>query len=104
MLGSTLRLAFRNLGRNGRRTLLTMGAIAVAQTSVLLMDGMLNGYAEQTFDTLTGPLFGHVQVHAPGWREDRAPDQSIDHIDERLRALRSLDGVETAFARAYAPA
>lgn len=104
MLGSTARMAWRNLGRNGRRTGLTLGAIAVAQTSVLLMDGMLNGYAEQMFDTLTGPLFGHVQVHAPGWREDRAPDLAIDDLDARLRALRALPGVETAFARAYAPA
>ena len=104
MLGSTVRMAWRNLGRNGRRTALTMGAIAIAQTSVLLMDGMLNGYSEQMFDTLTGPLFGHVQVHAPEWREDRAPDLAIDHIDERLAAIRGLEGVETAFARAYAPA
>lgn len=105
MLGSTtLRMAWRNLGRNVRRTGLTLGAIAIAQMSVLLLDGMMNGFLESTFDSLTGPLVGHVQVHAADWREERAPDLVIDDVDARLADIRGLDGVQSAFARAYAPA
>ncbi len=104
MIASTIRMAWRNLGRNVRRTALTLGAIAVAQASVLLLDGMMNGFLESTFDSLTGPLVGHVQVHAPDWREERAPDLAIDHVEERLAAIRAVPGVEAAFPRAYAPA
>lgn len=103
-MGSTWRLAFRNLFRNPRRTLLALGAIAVAQSSVLMLDGMLNGFAENSFDTLTGPMFGHVQVHAPEWREERAPDLAIDDLEARLAALRAVDGVDAAYARVHAPA
>jgi len=104
MFGSTLRMAWRNLGRNSRRTALTLAAIAVAQMSVLMLDGMMNGYADSTFDTLTGPLFGHVQVHAADWRDERAPDLAIEDVEARLAQIRALEGVESAFARAYAPA
>lgn len=104
MVTSTIRMAWRNLGRNVRRTALTLGAIAVAQASVLLLDGMMNGFLESSFDSLTGPLVGHVQVHAPDWREERAPDLAIDHLEDRLAAIRAVPGVEAAFARAYVPA
>ena len=43
MLGSTLRIAFRNLGRSRRRTALALAAIALAQLGVLAMNGIING-------------------------------------------------------------
>lgn len=104
MIGTTLRIAWRNLGRSRRRTALTLGAIAIAQTAVLLFNGLINARNEWTIDALTGPLMGHVQVHAPGWREEQAPDLAIDAVDERLAAIRATEGVAQAYARVYAPA
>jgi len=104
MFGSSLRLAWRNLGRNRRRTALALGAIALAQTAVLTMDGMMNGMGDSILDSLTGPMMGHVQVHAPDWREERAPDLVIEHVEETLSAVRGFEGVAQAHARIYAPA
>ncbi len=103
-LGSTARLAWRNLGRNRRRTVLALAAIAVAQTAVLAMDGLMNGWTDSMLDTLTGPLMGHAQIHAPEWREERAPDLVIDGVDSMLADVRALPGVQDAYARIYAPA
>jgi putative ABC transport system permease protein len=104
MAGSTTRIAWRNLGRSRRRTALTLAAIAIAQIAVLMMNGLLNGRSDWTIDALTGPMIGHVQVHAPGWREEQAPDLAIDRIDERLAVIRATEGVASAYARIYAPA
>ena len=104
MIGTTLRIAWRNLGRSRRRTALTLGAIAIAQTAVLLFNGLINARNEWTIEALTGPLMGHAQVHAPGWREEQAPDLAIDRVDERLAAIRATEGVAQAYARVYAPA
>ncbi|MDH5492311.1 MAG: hypothetical protein OEY14_10190, partial [Myxococcales bacterium] len=104
MAGSTTRIAWRNLGRNRRRTALMLVAIAVAQIAVLLMDGLMNGWIDETLDALTGPLLGHVQVHDPDWREERAPDLVIEDVRERLATLRALPEVQEAYARIYAPA
>ena len=104
MAGSTARIAWRNLGRNRRRTALSLAAIALAQMSVLLMDGLMNGWVETTTAAMTGPLMGHAQIHAPLWREEQAPDLVIEDLDARIRAIRALPEVEQAYARLYAPA
>lgn len=104
MFGSTLRIAWRNLGRAPRRTAIALTAIAVAQAAVLAMNGLLNGRSDWMLDALTGPMMGHAQIHAPLWREEQAPDLVIDRLGERLEVLRRTPGVEQAYARVYAPA
>ena len=104
MIGSGLRIAWRNLGRNVRRTALTLGAIAIAQCAVLQMDGLMNGIVDSTLESVTGPLMGHVQIHEPSWREERAPDLVIEDVEATLAAVRGTEGVEAAYARIYAPA
>jgi ABC-type lipoprotein release transport system permease subunit len=103
-VSSTLRIAWRNLGRSRRRTAITLAAIAIAQIGVLAINGVLNGRNEWMIDAITGPVIGHVQVHAPGWREEQAPDLVIDRLEERLAAIRAVDGVAQAYPRLYAPA
>ena len=103
MIGSTTRIAWRSLGRNWRRTALALTAIAVAQTAVLLVDGLMNGMADSTAAALTGPMVGHVQAHAPEWRAEQAPDLVIDSLDDRLARIRATDGVRQALPRLYAP-
>lgn len=104
MLGSTPRLAWRNLGRNRRRTALALAAIAVAQLAVLAMDGLMNGWVDSSQEAMTGPMMGHAQIHAPDWREEQAPDLVIENLEETLANVRAADGVEQAYARIYAPA
>jgi ABC-type lipoprotein release transport system permease subunit len=103
-MGSTLRIAWRNLGRNPRRTLLALAAIAVAQMAVLLVDGLMNGWSDSIMASLTGPMVGHAQIHAAGWREEQAPDLVVDRLEERLAAVRATEGVAAAYPRIYAPA
>lgn len=104
MVGSTTRVAWRSLGRNRRRTAFALTAIAVAQMAVLMVDGLMNGMAESTSAAVTGPMIGHVQVHAPEWRREQAPDLAIERLDERLAMVRRLQGVERAFPRLFATA
>ena len=100
---TTFRIARRNLGRNVRRTLLALAAIGLAQCAVLLIDGMLRGYSDAMVDAVTGPMLGHVQIHAPGWRREQSMDLSLPHVGESLTKLRADSTVETASARIYAP-
>jgi ABC-type lipoprotein release transport system permease subunit len=104
MFGSTFRIALRNLGRSRRRTLLALGAIAIAQMGVLTMNGFVNGRTAWTIDTVTGPLTGHVQIHAVDYREEQATDLVIDDLGARLAAVREVEGVSAAYARLYGPA
>jgi ABC-type lipoprotein release transport system permease subunit len=103
MIASVARLAFRNLGRNKRRTALALASIMIAQFFVLTVDGFMAGYGDSMRDVMTGPLLGHVQIHAPGFNEKRSMDLVMDHTGEKLRALRSLPDVTSVLPRIYAP-
>jgi len=101
---TTARMAWRNLWRNPRRTSLALAAIGLSLALVLVYDGVLRAYADWMRETITGPLLGHVQAHAPGWRKDRAMDRTLRGTGEALRAVRGAPGVASASARVYAPA
>jgi len=101
---STLRIAWRNLWRNPRRTALALAAIGLSVALVLAYDGMLRGYADWMVSTITGPMLGDVQVHAPEWRKDRAMDRTLRDLPRKLAALRGDPEVASASARVYAPA
>jgi len=100
---STLRIAWRNLGRNRKRTLLVAGAIAVGQFAFLGTSALMHGYGEQFFNSATGPMLGHAQVHAYDWRDDRSMDLTLDDVDGLLADIRSDPNVTNASARIYAP-
>ena len=101
---STLRIAWRNLWRNGRRTALAVSAIGLSVTLVLAYDGILRAYGDWILATLTGPMLGHVQAHAPVWRQDRAVDRTLGHASRTVETLRRDPEVASASARVYAPA
>jgi ABC-type lipoprotein release transport system permease subunit len=100
----TLRLAWRNLWRNGRRTALALAAIGLSVALVLVYDGILRAYGDWMLETITGPMLGHVQAHAPGWRQDRALDRTLRGVSGAVAALRREADVGGASARLYAPA
>lgn len=101
---STVRIAWRNLWRNPRRTGLALAAIGLSQTLVLFYGGIMQGYGDWMVETITGPLLGHVQAHAPLWRKDRAMDRTISGAGEVVTALARDPDVAGASARIYAPA
>lgn len=100
--GTVTRLAFRNLGRNKKRTLLALASIALAQFFVLAVDGFMAGYGDVMRNIMTGPLLGHVQVHAPEFRDKRSMDLTMNDAEEKLRELRGLSEVRSVFPRVYA--
>lgn len=103
-LPSTVAIAWRNLWRNGRRTGLALGAIGLSVALVLVYDSVLRAYGDWMTETVTGPMLGHAQVHAPGWRKDRAMDRTLRDVAAALQALRREPEVVGATARVYAPA
>ncbi|KPJ59360.1 MAG: hypothetical protein AMJ46_11530 [Latescibacteria bacterium DG_63] len=100
----TLRIAWRNLGRNRKRTLLALAAIAVGQFAFLSSSGLVRGYGEKYLDSVTGPLVGHIQVHAPGWREDRPLDLTLGNLENTISETRKDPQVKDVSPRIYAPA
>jgi putative ABC transport system permease protein len=102
--GSTMRMAWRNLWRNPRRTALALAAIGLSVTLVLAYTSILRAYGEWIVETITGPMLGHVQAHAPLWRKDRLMERTLRNVDATLAEIRRDPDVAAATARVYAPA
>ena len=101
---TTWRIAWRNLWRNPRRTGLALAAIGLSVTLVLLYDGVLRWEAGWMIDTITGPMLGHVQAHAPEWRKTRSMDKTLRDVTKTVAALRADPAVTGVDVRVYAPA
>lgn len=96
-------VAWRNLWRQSRRSLLTasaMGiAVAMCLASVALVDGMYGAFA----DALVTQSLGHVQLHNGEYPSTKQPWHTID--DEGLiERIEALPGVTGATDRLYGQA
>lgn len=83
------------------RTSLVVAAIALGQFVVILVSGITTGVFEQMLDTITGPLVGHVQIHHPEWREERAVDLYVDNLSQVTADLEALPEVKSVSPRIY---
>lgn len=100
----TMRMAWRNLWRNPRRTSLALAAIGLSVTLVLAYTSILRAYGQWIVDAITGPALGHVQAHAPLWRKDRLMERTVKNVEAKLTDVRRDPDVASATARVYAPA
>lgn len=101
---STVRIAWRNLGRNRWRTGLAVGAIALGQVTLVFVNCLMAGSFHSMFRTITGPLVGHVQIQHPHWREERATDLYVEDAAALMADLEALPDVVAVSPRRYAPA
>jgi len=94
------RLAWRNLGRNRKRTLITGAALAFGYLAAVVIVGVSDGIVAEMIDNGTSLLQGQVQVHAPGYLPERSlyatlggdSGMALSPVLERLRALPGVTG------------
>ena len=92
-------IAARNLLRNPRRSLIGIGGTASGILGFVFMLGFFDGFFEQTIENSTRYLTGHVQLERSGFRQDLAPELSIDQPQMLLEQLRRAPGVAAAAPR-----
>jgi ABC-type lipoprotein release transport system permease subunit len=84
------RLAWRNLWRNHRRTMIMLLAIAVGVWAMIFMTALMRGMVDQMVEDGINSLPGLVQVHHPDFRDDPSIENSMPEPDARmLQALES---------------
>jgi putative ABC transport system permease protein len=85
-----IKLAFRNIFRHFTRTFLTFLAIALGLALLIIMDSMLIGIDQESFDKIINYETGHIKIFDKGYREDEENlplDRSIDRPGSIIREL-----------------
>ena len=91
------RLAWRNLWRNHRRTIIMLAAIAIGVWAMMFMTALMRGMVNDMVRDAVKSLPGHVQVHHAGYRDDPSVVNSLEMPSGEL--LAALNGPEvTAWA------
>lgn len=97
-----LRLAWRNIWRQPRRTWLTVGAMVFSNALLVFMISMQFGMYDLMINNTLQAFTGHMQVQAPGYKDDLKMRQVVPDIDALADHLRESLGIETISARAAA--
>lgn len=90
----TLKLAFRNLFRNTRRTILTSVLISSSLIVLILVDGLMLGMMDVMVGGITHTLEGEAQVVRKGFRNNFEVEYTIDDPASAIGTLEASDEVE----------
>ena len=94
-----IKLGLRNLTRQKRRNIITAMVIAYAFFAYLLMDSLMNGMEEMSFENIKDLETGNIQiVHSDYWEErEELPLENLVYLDqdveESLKNINGLSGI-----------
>lgn len=66
-MNNIFKISYRNLKRNGRRTLLTTSLITLGVVFVLLYTALSGSFKNYTVGQITDSVMGHIQIHKKGY-------------------------------------
>lgn len=96
-----LRLAWRNLWRHRRRTLIVLLAIGLTLGMMMWYDGLIAGFQDAIYGNAIKVLGGNIQVHAAGYqdRAEQTPLLPLENDQAIVAAAAALPQVEIAARR-----
>ena len=94
-----LQLAFRNLRRNLRRTMITSAAVAVGMTVLVLSNTLRSGQYDDMIDSSVSQLAGHVVVQHPDYQEEQETELVIQQQHLVVEAIQEAIPEATVTSR-----
>jgi ABC-type lipoprotein release transport system permease subunit len=96
---NNLRLAWRNIWRNRRRTLLTAASVFLAIFLALIVRSLQIGWFDNLSDIVIQSYSGHIQIHKKGYWDDRDINNSMVFNDSVLAVVKSVKNVDKTVPR-----
>ena len=96
------KLAWRNLWRNRRRTLLVVMAMAMMMSFLIMYDSMIFGFESAVYGNAIKLMGGNIQVRANGYEDSYSPNPMLPMGNglDVVQAAESQSGVEAALRHA----
>jgi len=97
-----LRLAWRNLWRQPRRTWLTAGAMIFSNMILVFLISLQLGTYQMMIENSLRSFTGHLQVQVEGYKDEQKIRQAVPDVVALAATLREGLGLETVAARGAA--
>lgn len=96
-----LRLAWRNIWRHRRRTVIVVVAMGLGLAMMMMYDGLMDGFTQAIYGNAIKVLGGNIRVHAAGWAEkaDSLPLLPVANDSAVIQAAQSIPNVVAATRR-----
>jgi ABC-type lipoprotein release transport system permease subunit len=103
-LGIVTILAWRNLWRNHRRTIIMISAVTIGVWAMIFMTALMRGMVNDMLRDGIQALPGHVQIHNPDFRDDPSVNNLIPASGAELEASFGDQGFKAWASRVKVPA
>ncbi len=94
-----LRISWKNVWRSKRRSAIVVAAIALGLWGGLFMAGIVEGMMEATVNSSIDRELTHIQIHHPGFRDERSISMTIPDPKSVIETVRRLPGVYAVTGR-----
>jgi len=96
-----MRLAWRNIWRHRRRTIIIVSAMGFGLSLMMMYDGLVDGFNQAIYGNAIKVLGGNIQVHAEGYRASSGQKPLLPLADDAkvVEAARAQPGVVAAARR-----
>ena len=94
-----LKIAWRNVWRNKRRSLITAAGIFIAIFLAILMRSLQLGMYDNMIKNVVGSFTGYVQLHAKGYWNDKNIDNSYKLNQSTVDEIKNINGVSNVIKR-----
>ena len=97
-----IKLAWKNLLRHKRRSIIAATAMGIGLAALIFADGLWLGMERNMVKTATASFLGDGQIHREGFSDEQAVDLTINHLDAVVANLRRDDIVAHFTLRTFA--
>jgi ABC-type lipoprotein release transport system permease subunit len=100
-----LKMAFRDLGRNRRRSFFSALAVAIGLALLMLMSSVIQGEMGSALESAIQLQSGHIQIRAASYDENKSSlkwEDLVENPDQIASQISGLDQVKAATPRLFA--
>ena len=94
-----IKLAWRNIWRNKRRTLITITSILFAVLLSSFMQSIQKGAWDRMVDNVVNFYFGYIQIHSKGYWEEQSIDKAFPMESDIFSLTSEMPEIKTLVPR-----
>jgi len=94
-----LKLAWRNIWRNKRRSIITIASILFAVFFAVFMRSMQLGLYTKMIGNMVGLYTGYIQIHSNGFWNEQTLDNAFENDEKIVSSVQDIKGVKKLMPR-----